>query len=235
MLKVLALRYTLNQRNLIQNINLEFHPGVLYGILGPNGSGKSTLLKNLSGVWTPSSGKVLWQGEDLLKQSRHLISQTITLVAQHTVINFEFTVKEIVAMGRYSHQASQHPSKDLIDWALERVDALHLKDRPITMLSHGERQRVMIARALVTESPIILLDEPTASLDIRHQIDIWELLQSLAAQGKVIITTSNDLIASKRYCNQIAVLHHGQCVATGNFDDLMHSDLLYSVFGITAL
>lgn len=176
MLEAHELSYQVNGKHLIKDISLQFSPGIIYGILGPNGSGKTTFLKNLAGIWTPTSGKTTWQGQELLKMERREISKTITLVPQYASVPFEYTVSEIIAMGRYSHGRK---NRELFDWALTTVDTWHLKDRRMNEISHGERQRVYIARALVTESPVLLLDEPASSLDIKHQLQIWELLQKL--------------------------------------------------------
>ena len=162
------------------------------------------------------------------------MSKTISLVGQNVPIVFDFTVENIVGMGRYPYgnrTFSAH-DKEIIDWALSAVDALHLRSRPVSQLSTGERQRIYIARALVTESPILLLDEPTSSLDIRHQIEIWNLMKSLLQKGKVIIVTSHDLIATARYCDHVAIMHKGRAVSTGPFSEVVNKDLLQQVFGV---
>lgn len=233
MLKTENLSYHLHSSKLLKDICLQFKPGHLYGILGPNGSGKSTLLKTLSGIWTPTTGKVLWKDEDLFKYDRKTISRTITLVPQHVQQPFDFTVSETVRMGRYPH-AVKHKELDkkLLEEALKAVDIYHLKERSVSQLSSGERQRVYIARALMTESPVLLLDEPTASLDIRHQLDIWQLLKKLLYQDKTIIIACHDLVSAKKYCDEVAVMHQGRCVAVGKYDEVMSGALLNTVFGI---
>lgn len=226
-----SITYRLHDRDLISNVSLSFNPGILYGILGPNGSGKSTLLKALTGIWKPTSGNVYWQGKDLLKQDRRTISKTVSLVPQHTHVPFDFSVTEMVSMGLYPH--GKKPSENILKPILITVDVWHLRDRLISQLSHGERQRVYIARALMTESPVLLLDEPTASLDIGHQQAIWELLKQLLKQGKVIIVTSHDLGAAERFCDRIAVMHQGSCIAQGIFTEIMHAQLMQLVFNIS--
>ena len=199
------------------------------GFDGPNGSGKSTFLKALTGIWPPTSGEVLWKGEKLLEKNRQEISKTISLVPQHSPLPFEFTVTEVVSMGRYAHQDL---GSSLVDRALITVDAWHLKERRMNHLSFGERQRVFIARALVTESPILLLDEPASSLDIRHQLEIWQLLHKLKAEGKVVVITTHDLAATKRFCDEIALLSQGKCLAKGPFQKVMTPEILKEVFGV---
>lgn len=215
MLRGESLHYTLGHRKLVRNISLSFLPGSIHAILGPNGSGKSTLLKILAGIWTPSSGRVLWGEKNLLEQSRRTISQTVALVsAAPPLPPFDFSVADSVAMGRYPHgMHSVRPS--LLDWALEQVDILHLRDRLLRQLSSGERQRVTLARAMMTETPVLLLDEPTSSLDLRQQKAIWKLLRKLAHQGKVVVVASHDLHAVRAHCDHVAYLEEGACVMHG--------------------
>lgn len=234
MLKAESLGYHLRGKPLIHDISMQFHPGILYGILGPNGSGKTTLLKAITGIWMPTSGRVLWHGKDLHKNDRRMISKTVSLVPHNTQIAFDFSVTEMVGMGRYPHGSILQKKQfhDVIEKALEIVDISHLRERPVSNLSSGEKQRVYIARALVTESPVLLLDEPTASLDIRHQLEIWKLLKELLRGGKIIIVTGHDLAAMERHADQIAVMNEGRCVAKGNFTEILSQGLLQSVFGV---
>lgn len=233
-LKTVSLSFAIEGKPLIEKISLEFAAGHLHGILGPNGSGKSTLLKTLTGIWKPSSGTIFWNGKALLEQDRRFISRTISLVPQNPQIHFDFLVEDIVAMGRYPHDRhySNKAEEHLLQHALTAVDAWHLRNRRVNCLSHGERQRIYIARALITESPVLLLDEPTASLDIRHQIEIWQLLQKLVEKDKIIIVTTHDLAIAERYCHQVAVLNRGKCIGTGNFATVMTPHLLKEVFGV---
>lgn len=235
MLKAEALNCSLEGKYLIRDISLKFFPGVLYGILGPNGSGKSTLLKTLAGIWKLSSGKVVWREKDLFLNTRKEISKIITLVPQNIPLYFDFSVTEVVLMGRYPHGTFRSNKKyelELLEWALTIVDAWHLRHRLISQLSNGERQRIYIARALMTESPILLLDEPTASLDIRHQLEIWILLRELLKSGKVVIVSNHDLSAAERFCDQIAILNQGRCIASGEFSAVMSNQLVQEVFGV---
>ena len=229
-----ALNYNYGKKKLLDNINLEFTCGHLHGILGPNGSGKSTLLKTLSHIWLPTSGAVYWNGKLLNDQKRLEISRLITLVPQNPQPAFDFLVEDIVAMGRYSHGSSYWSKKEksFVYESLEAVDAIHLRSRLVNQLSQGEKQRVYIARALVTESPVLLLDEPTSSLDIQHQLEIWKLLQEQVKKGKVVIATTHDLSLAKYYCDQIAVLNKGICLGQGTFNSLITNELLQKVFGV---
>ena len=149
MLTAEAITLQSGKRCLLDNISLNFSPGILYGILGPNGSGKTTLLKILSGIWQPTSGRVLWNGSNLLIKPRQEISRLISLVPQSPVVPFDFTAREMVAMGRYPHGQSGKTAREqeLINESLYRVDASMLATRKMSQLSVGERQRLYIARA----------------------------------------------------------------------------------------
>src|SRR5262245_1103527 len=208
MLNTSGLAYAVQKKTLIKDICVQFYPGKIYGIIVPNGSGKTTLLKTVAGIRKPTMGSVLWQGRDLLSQSRQAISRTITMVPQNLQPTFDFTVEEFVAMGRYAHGRDGF-NKGLIDKALHYVDAEAFRKHPVNQLSQGERQRVYIARSLVTEAPVMLLDEPVAHLDIRHQRDIWMLMKQLATQGKTIVVTNHDLMYTKQYCEYLYLFHEG--------------------------
>jgi ABC-type cobalamin/Fe3+-siderophores transport system ATPase subunit len=229
--------YSVNGKDLLKNVSLEFSCGGLHAVLGPNGSGKSSLLKLLTGVWRLSSGTVMWNGLPLLSRKRQEISRVISLVPQNPQPSFDFVVEDLVAMGRYPYDSHYWHAKEapLIHEALRSVDAWHLKHRKVNQLSFGERQRVYIARALVTESPVLLLDEPTSGLDIRHQLEIWSLLGQLVLKGKIVAVTTHDLTIAERYCDRVLVLDHGQCVGSGTFASLITEELLQEVFGVTEM
>lgn len=226
--------YDVDSKKLIDSISLKFRSGILHGILGPNGSGKSTLLRTLCGIWRATSGNVLWKGESLLRKERKEISQIISLVPQNPIPAFDYLVEDIVAMGRYPHGSRYWDLKGehLVYQALQTTDAWHLRRRQVNQLSQGERQRVYIARALVTESPIMLLDEPTSSLDIRHQIEIWELLLNLVKGDKIVIVTCHDLATAEKYCDEIAIMNQGRCISNGPFCQTMTQEILATVFGV---
>lgn len=231
MLQAQALTYRIGQKKLISDITLKFKPGKLYGILGPNGSGKSTFLKALAGIWKPSAGKVLWLDEDLHLKDRRVISQTMSLVPQQYSVSFDFSVIDLVGMGRYPYGGTGK-NCPIVEKVLHQVDAWHLKDRLVTQLSQGERQRILIARALATESPILLLDEPTANLDLRHQAQIWKLLRDLVNHGKVVLITLHDLQATRDYCDHTIIFESGRCVAEGSPSEILSPALLHDVFQI---
>jgi iron complex transport system ATP-binding protein len=231
-LEIRHLTYRLPQRTLIEDISLTFQPGILYGILGPNGSGKSTLLKTMARIWTPSAGQLYWQGQDLLQFSRLEMSRTLSLVPQNPMLYFDFTVYRMVAMGGYSHGCRLPQTHRQIEETLQQVNAWHLRNQLLSQLSGGERQRIYVARALVTQAPILLLDEPTSHLDLRHQLEIWQLLRTLVQGGRLVIVTVHDLLAAQRFCDELMILNQGRCQVTGTYQEMMTSSLLKDVFGV---
>ena len=221
MLECQALSY----RHLLENISLCFNPGEIHAILGPNGAGKSTLLKALAGIWAPTQGKVCWLSTPLTLQNRQAWSGLITLIPQSPNMTFEYTVEEFVGMGRYLH-----PTSGSVSDYLKRVDVLPFSKRALRHLSQGERQRVYIARALATEATVLLFDEPTANLDINHQLQIWELIQQLAQEGKIIVVANHDLSNSRKICSHAAILQGGHCVAFGDYQKVVTSQIIENVF-----
>lgn len=220
------------KKTLISGVCLDFTPGNLWGIVGPNGAGKTTLLKALAGLWPLATGDVTWEGQPLFLRTRQEISKIISFVPQQPPIAFDFSVYEIVAMGRYAHRRTYHNEADAIMDALEAVDMSHHANSMVNELSSGERQRVYIARALVSCAPVILLDEPTASLDIRHQLEIWALLLKLIDQQRTVIASQHDLSSAANFCHQIAVMHQGQCIAHGKTHEILTDPLIEKVFGV---
>ncbi len=234
MLKTEGLSYAVEDKLLIDNLSLSFYTGSLYGILGPNGSGKTTFMKAVAGIWQPASGKVFWKGEELHAKERIEISKIVTYVPQNAPLIFDYTVEEFVKMGRYAHGTRTLP-KGLLEKALDTVSGTALRKRSLPSLSSGERQRIYIARALITECPVLLLDEPTASLDIRHQLEIWHLLKGLVQRGKIVIVTNHDLIATQRFCDEIALFNHGKCLGFGKYQNILSKKTLNDVFGIASI
>jgi iron complex transport system ATP-binding protein len=233
LLEVHQLNYLVKNKLLIENFTANFYPGHLCGIAGPNGSGKSTLLKMLAGIWKPSKGHICWDQLDLISLSRKQLSTIVSLVPQNPFLHFDFTVAEVVAMGCYARSHAPHIEHLKTEHALKATNTWHLKDCLLTQISGGERQRVYIARTLATDAPILLFDEPTAHLDLRHQLEVWHLLTALAQQGKIVIVAEHNLWAIQRFCPHVLVLDHGKCVASGACHAVLSEALLQEVFGVT--
>ncbi|MBI3783989.1 MAG: heme ABC transporter ATP-binding protein [Deltaproteobacteria bacterium] len=203
----------------IDDISLELRCGEMLGVIGPNGSGKSTLLRLLSGVLQPERGDILLNGRPLAVYTRRQLGRQLAVVPQETIIEFPFSVTEVVLMGRSPHLGgfSFEGRRDLeiVHTAMARCGVSQLAKRSIHELSGGERQRVILARALAQEADILLLDEPGAFLDIRHEVEIYDLLHDLQREGRSIVTVLHDLNLAALYCDRVALLKDGQLMRLG--------------------
>lgn len=219
----------------IRDVSLTVRHGEFVGILGPNGSGKSTLLRLMSGNVRPWHGHITINGRALTSYPRRELSRLIGVVPQSTTINFPFSVMEMVLFGRTPHLGGFgfEGSADLqaAERALERTETMHLARRPITELSGGERQRVILARALAQEPAFLLLDEPSAFLDIRHEVEIYDLLRDLQQEGITVVSVLHDLNLAALYCEQLKLLQDGRIVRCGPPEEVMTYATLTEVYG----
>lgn len=217
--------------------------GRVLGILGPNGSGKSTLLKLLARVFRPKTGTIEILGESLSGLSQLDVAKRVALVPQETLQVFPFTIAEMVLMGRSPHHQGWGGWhwEDSRDWAIaqhamEELDVAHLGNRLVTEVSGGERQRAVIARALVQEPKILLLDEPTAFLDLHHQLDIARIIKRLNRErGLTVVLVSHDLNLASQYCDQVLLLKHGCLAAMGSPQTVIKPEVIEAVYGCSVL
>jgi len=225
-------------RRVFSDANLSVAPGRLQAIVGPNGSGKSTLQRVLGGMWAPTQGSVLLDGRPLSSLPRSALARAISYVPQNERIGFEFTVDEVVSMGRYPHRGRFAPESEddrrIILDAIERCDLGGLRERVVSTLSGGEHQRVLIARSLAVQSKFILLDEPTANLDVEHSIEVLELCRELALEGKAVVLASHDLNAVARYATDVALIEAGHFVGCGRLEEVLTPQNLERTFGVRA-
>lgn len=223
------------KQKILKNITAEFPKGTLTGIIGPNGSGKSTLVKIMSRWLTPQSGEVHLAGIPLAKLSHRTMAQHLAVVEQESVLGIDLTVRELVYLGRLPHQSLlQGPTArdmELVNQALGRAGVVDLQDRYLSTLSGGEKQRARIATALAQDCPLLVLDEPTSHLDIRHQMDILTLLRSLAREGMTIIAVLHDINLAALYCQRLLVLSQGELTAQGTPAEILRPDLIQAVYG----
>lgn len=231
------------KRLVLDGVSVSVKPGEFVALIGPNGSGKSSLIRSLSRTLRPKGGVVSLDGDDLYGAvSARAAALRVGVVPQETSVAFEFTVREIVAMGRAPHQkmfsiGGESPADSAaIDKALQRADIdLAFSDRLISSLSGGERQRVLIARALAQEAEILLLDEPTASLDIRHETDLLSWLRNLAAQeGRAVLAALHDLNLAGAYADRVVVLKSGRVYAVGTPSEILTKETIAAVYGVDA-
>ncbi|MDO8356861.1 MAG: ABC transporter ATP-binding protein [Nitrospirota bacterium] len=224
--------------------HLSFHvdTGEILGIVGPNGSGKTSLLKVLSGLLPAGEGDVRLGGLSLGKQSQTDIARVVAVVPQEYAQVFPFTVAETVLMGRFPHRTTRWWSLGIGDETADDLacahqsmvdtDVLSLADRLVSDLSGGERQRVMIARALAQEPKILLLDEPTAFLDINHQIEICSLIARLRTERRLtVVLVSHDLNVASQYCDRVLMLKDGGLCRIGSPEETIRPDVLRMVYG----
>ncbi|WP_330631628.1 ABC transporter ATP-binding protein [Halocatena halophila] len=212
-----GVRVSYDERTVLENVSLTVDAGTFVGIVGPNGAGKTTLLQTINGVTAPDDGTVTIQGKSVQKASAREIAQRVGTVPQEAPSGFSFPVRDVVAMGRHPHRSrfDRSDPQTAITRAMERTETVALADRTIDTLSGGERQRVRIARAVAQETPALVLDEPTASLDIAHQVRTLELVQSLVNEGKAAVAAIHDLDLAARYCDVVAILSGGTILDSG--------------------
>ncbi len=225
-----------NGRTILDSVSLTTTPGTLVAVVGPNGSGKSTLLRVVAGLWRASSGTVSLDGLPLERFRRRDLARRIAFVPQDTRVDFSFTVEEVVAMGRFAHRGrfarEDRGDHEAIEAAIERCDISHLRACPANALSGGERQRVLIARCLAAVPEVVVLDEPTASLDIEHALDILQLCRELAGEGRAVVLATHDLDAAAHYAGAVELLDRGRLVASGPPEDVLNTDSVRRVFGV---
>jgi iron complex transport system ATP-binding protein len=225
-------------RWLVRHATLQLRPGHLTVLVGPNGSGKTSLLRLLSGLWRPVEGRALLDGQDLHTIKRRELARRVAFTPQDTHLGFAFTVRDVVSMGRHPHlgrfEREDKGDAHAIEEALARADVAHLAERFVTELSGGERQRVLLARSLATQAEAILLDEPTANLDIAHALDVLDLCRKLADDGKTIALAIHDLNSAARYATEVALVSAGRIAAVGTPDQVLSDTKILDVFGVRA-
>ena len=226
----------LERRPVLHDITLSLEPGSMTVLLGPNGSGKTTLLRVLAGVIAPTAGSVRLADTPLRRMSRAAIARHCAYLPQQTGTDFEIRIEDAVALGRYPHIGSwgamTSADHERVTWALDRVGLGSLRSRTLPTLSGGERQRAFIARALVQDAPILLLDEPISSLDIGHQLGLMALLGELHREGRTILASLHDLRPALEFFPQAVLLSEGRITATGPTGDVFHGAALAAAFGV---
>jgi ABC-type cobalamin/Fe3+-siderophores transport systems, ATPase components len=235
----LSFAYRARAPRVIDDVSVAIAPGDLVGILGPNGSGKTTLLKILSGTLTPSAGTIQFDQRPLSGWKRRDLARRIALVPQETHAPFDFTVLDIVLMGRYPHLgtfALEGPADlSIAKQALASTGTSAFEDRPFATLSGGEKQRVVIASALAQSPELLLLDEPTASLDLGHQLDVQLLLAGLNRdRGVTMVLSTHDLNLAAALCRHLILLRDGRVIAQGPTEDVLTPDTVRALYGVEA-
>lgn len=234
MVTVKDLSVARGDNKILNNVSLNVEQGTFYMIIGPNGAGKTTLLKAMAGLIQASNGSIAIQGRDLHHYSVRKLARILAMVPQQVALDFPFSVGETVLLGRSPHLGlltfeSRHDHK-LARQAMEFTDVAHLAHRRLDEVSGGERQRVIIARAICQQPQIILLDEPTASLDPAHQLKIMDLLERLRHQGVTVIMVSHDLNLAGVYGDTLLLLQDGAIASLGTPEQVLNEEQLQASY-----
>lgn len=224
-------------RPVLRDVTLDIAAGERVALIGPNGAGKSTLLRAVAGLVEPAAGVVELDGNPLSSLDRLAVARRIAVVPQLPVLPFATTVEEVVALGRLPHE---HPvrgmrpvDRSVVAEAIERVGLGHLLGRDARELSLGERQLVLLAMAVAQEAPLLILDEPTVHLDLRHQVEVMDLLLDLNARlGTTVLAVLHDLVLAAHFFPRLVLLDGGRVVADGPPAEVLHPDRIREVFGV---
>jgi iron complex transport system ATP-binding protein len=229
----------IGSKAIVENVSLSFAPGRFVAMIGPNGAGKTTLLKALAGL-IETEGSVILAGQQMSSIQRRERARRIAYLPQGHQVHWPLLARDVVALGRYPHGLSD-PSRlpadhaRAIHAAMARTDTTHLADQPVQTLSGGERARVMLARVMAVEAPILLADEPTALLDPRHQISVMRDLKAESRRGTLVIAVTHDLGLAARLADDIVLLGQGRLVAHGSADAVLTDDNLHAVYQVSVL
>lgn len=230
----LTVRYAGTHAAALDGVSMVAPRGSFYAVLGPNGSGKSTLLRALLGMVPPVTGETRVSGRAVSEWNRRALAREVGVVAQAESLAFPLTVRELVGMGRYPYLGPLQPEaptdREAVRRAMEKCDVLELGHRFVSTLSGGELQRARVARALAQEPEVLMLDEPTASLDIRHEMEILELLRSSADVGMTIFLITHNLDLAARFADRILLLDRGRVAAEGEPRNVLREGTLQQVY-----
>jgi iron complex transport system ATP-binding protein len=237
LIRIQGVEVRYNSVKALDDISMDVDEGEIVAVLGPNGSGKTTLLKTIDGILKPVKGSVYIDSKNVLQMGRREAAKLVSFVPQHINMVQGVKVIDFVVTGRKPHIDFAPTTRDieLVLKYLRYVDAEHLADRDIMELSGGEFQRILIARALVAEPRIILLDEPTANLDIKYQIAILNLIAKLSKEKKLTVVMSlHDLTQAYRYAEKAIFLNNGRVHAMGKIEEVMNEEVIEIVYGVKA-
>ncbi len=225
-------------RSVLRDVSLALEPGEVVGLIGPNGAGKSTLLRAAAGVLRVRSGSVSLRGRSIASLARREIARSIAWLPQAQDTELAFTAREIVRMGRLPHLGPFAPGgardEAAVEGAIRATGSEALADRAFPSLSEGEKQRVLLARCLAQEPSVLLLDEPTASLDVRHAWGLLRVVRERAEGGAAVLAAIHDLALAARTCDRVVVIDGGAIVADGAPDQALTADLVAQTFGMRA-
>ena len=227
------IKMEIGNNEILKGVSIDSKNREFIGIIGPNGSGKSTLLKCIYRILKPNNGCIMLGEEDISKKSVKESAKKLAVVAQHNYYNFDFSVGEVVLMGRSPHKKSLEPDNsedyDIVNESLEKVGMLGFKNRSFSTLSGGEQQRVILARALAQQTPCLILDEPTNHLDIKYQLSLLNIVKSL---NLTVISAIHDLNIAAMYCDRLFVMKNGQIVGSGIPQEVLTKEFIKEIYDI---
>lgn len=231
------LSVALGGRDVIDRLSCKIAPGTFVGLIGPNGSGKSTLLKAILGL-LPSRGSISILGDDLAALPEAGRARRVSYLPQDGELIWPIAVEDVVMLGRSPYRSGFSPPSDAdraaVDTALAAMDLLNLRTRSARALSGGERSRVLMARALAQETPLMLADEPTTGLDPAHQLALMETFKAMARNGRTVLASLHDLALAAQWCDALLLLHNGQIVLSGDPKTVLTASALAEVYGVEA-
>ena len=227
------IKMEIGNNQILKGVSIDSKSREFIGIIGPNGSGKSTLLKCIYRTLKPNNGCIMLGRQDISKMSLKESAKKLAVVAQHNYYNFDFSVGEVVLMGRSPHKKSLEPDNsedyDIVNESLEKVGMLGFKNRSFSTLSGGEQQRVILARALAQQTPCLILDEPTNHLDIKYQLSLLNIVKSL---NLTVISAIHDLNIAAMYCDRLFVMKNGQIVGSGIPQEVLTKEFIKEIYDI---
>lgn len=224
-----------DNKDILIDISFNIPKASMWAIIGPNGAGKSTLIKILTSIIKPTSGEVRINDINANNLSRLEIARNIAVVPDAFNTNFDFSVFDIVLMSRYSHNSKSYTTNEDKAAALEalkRAKIYHLKDNLYKTLSSGEKQTVLLARAIAQDSDVIILDEPTSNLDLKNQMEIMHMLKTLNESGKSVIAVMHDINLALRFINNFIIIKQGRIVNSGNIETVFNKNVLTDLYDI---
>lgn len=236
-LRAEAVDFAYGDRKVLSGVTANFEPGRMSGIIGPNGSGKSTLIKLLSGEFTPAAGRVLIGGAPIGTIKLGALTRMISVVPQSLSLDFDFTVMDVVLMGRmpYIGRLGSESEEDIAiaERAMRDMGVYHLADRPVPAISGGEWQRVIVARALCQQTGIMLLDEPVSNLDIAHQLDVLRKVRALVSEkSRTAVCVLHDLNLASHFCDDLVLMREGKVFACGSPAQVLTESAVREVYGV---
>ncbi|MBR8700534.1 Ferric enterobactin transport ATP-binding protein FepC [Fusobacterium sp. DD29] len=235
-LEVRDISFERNGKKILKNISFDMYSEEIVGVIGPNGSGKTTLLKTLNNINEKNSGTIKVKGKDISEFEDKELARNISFMNQNTNIGFDFPCIDVVVLGRYPYlDKFQEYSKKDMEIArkyMELTNTLKFEDKSILSLSGGERQRVLFAKTLTQEAQIVLLDEPTASLDMKYEDEIFRILQGVKEEGKSIIAIIHNLRTAIKYCDRLILLSEGEIIQCGTPEEVITEENLKKIYNI---